>query len=62
MITIQHHNSWFLFRVGTSLAEIVALIAAKYAENRLFLAENIITIAAGGAEIVYPRTSGLAEI
>ena len=36
------------------LAEIVALIAAKYAENRWLFAENITIITAGGAEIVYP--------
>jgi hypothetical protein len=36
------------------LAEIVVLIAAKYAENKLFFAENIVIISAGGAEIVCP--------
>jgi hypothetical protein len=38
----------------TILAEIVALIAAKDAENKLFFAENIVIISAGGAEIVHP--------
>jgi hypothetical protein len=36
------------------LAEIVALFAAIYAENKLFFAENVAIISAGGAEIVYP--------